>query len=64
MRYFESKNSYRQLDMNLSGTLSILISKNIEQRFRNFSLNPTLKMEMILSDLRIEGETPNEKEKS
>ena len=50
--------------MNLSGTLSIIISKNIEQRFGNFSLNPTLKMEMILSDLRIEGETPNEKEKS
>ena len=64
MRYFESKNSYRQLDMNLSGTLSIIISKNIEQRFGNFSLDPTLKMEMILLDFRIEGETPNEKEKS
>ena len=49
--------------MNLSRTLSMLVSENIEQRFKNFSLDPSLKMEIILLDSRIEGETPSEKEK-
>ena len=60
MRYFESEISYR---LNLSRTLSMLVSENIERRFKNFSLDPSLKMEIILLDSRIEGETPSEKEK-
>ena len=60
MRYFESEISYR---LNLSRTLSILVSENIERRFKNFSLDPSLKMEIILLDSRTDGETPSEKEK-
>ena len=41
----------------------MLVSENIEQRFKNFSLDPSLKMEIILLDSRTEGETPSEKEK-
>lgn len=60
MRYFESEISYR---LNLSRTLSMLVSENIERRFKNFSLDPSLKMEIILLDSRTDGETPSEKEK-
>ena len=60
MRYFESEISYR---LNLSRTLSMLVSENIERRFKNFSFDPSLKMEIILLDSRTDGETPSEKEK-
>ena len=60
MRYFESEIWYR---LNLSRTLSMLVSENIERRFKNFSLDPSLKMGIILLDSRTDGETPSEKEK-